>query len=127
MKGVIGLIFIVQCVNLLKAYDNATTDSIDYNYTNQSNTLLYDVTNVTDNTLIITPTFTNDVTTKDLVNRKIDGHQETLQIERINAMSCDIPQLPPEYRLWKGNETNEMLIPKKALEMNLFEFIFFFN
>ncbi|XP_044256484.1 delta and Notch-like epidermal growth factor-related receptor [Tribolium madens] len=31
--------------------------------------------------------------------------------EKIQALACDVPVLPTEYRIWKGNETHELLLP----------------
>lgn len=125
----INILFIIKYISILNAYDNnitttATstiiTENLDLNYTNQSSTtLLYDNNyNVNETTILITPTPTstsiNYNITKDIINGdKIqDLHQE--QIEKINSLSCNISQLPSEYRVWKGNETNEMIIPKKV-------------
>lgn len=116
MKYFVVTFFILHCVNYLTASnylnnENSTLESIDLNANiiNQSS-VVYDNTNVTDTTIIIT----NETTTKDAVG-KIDAHQDIHIDERFNVLSCDIPQLPSEYRIWKGNETYEMLIPKKVI------------
>lgn len=31
--------------------------------------------------------------------------------ERLEALDCDIPLLPAESRLWRGNETHELMLP----------------
>lgn len=31
--------------------------------------------------------------------------------ERLQALDCDIPLLPAESRLWRGNETHELMLP----------------
>ncbi|KAF2904396.1 hypothetical protein ILUMI_01786, partial [Ignelater luminosus] len=31
--------------------------------------------------------------------------------EKLQSLSCDLPLLPSESRLWKGNETHELLLP----------------
>ncbi|RZC36021.1 hypothetical protein BDFB_004401 [Asbolus verrucosus] len=31
--------------------------------------------------------------------------------EKLEALSCDLPLLPNDYRIWKGNETHELLLP----------------
>ncbi|XP_049771165.1 delta and Notch-like epidermal growth factor-related receptor, partial [Schistocerca cancellata] len=31
--------------------------------------------------------------------------------EKLESLSCDIPPLPSESRLWRGNETHELLLP----------------
>ncbi|CAH1377628.1 unnamed protein product [Tenebrio molitor] len=31
--------------------------------------------------------------------------------EKLEALACDLPLLPTEYRIWKGNETHELLLP----------------
>lgn len=31
--------------------------------------------------------------------------------EKIDSLSCDLPLLPSQYRIWKGNETHELLLP----------------
>lgn len=110
------ILLLIQFTNILNAYDNltTTTESIELNYTNQSTTLLYENFNVNDTTLLITPTSVNENVTKEVINEgKLDVNQE--QIEKIYSLSCNITSLTTDYRIWKGNETNEMLIPKKVL------------
>jgi hypothetical protein len=29
----------------------------------------------------------------------------------LESLSCDIPPLPTESRLWRGNETHELMLP----------------
>jgi hypothetical protein len=31
--------------------------------------------------------------------------------EKLESLSCDIPPLPTESRLWRGNETHELMLP----------------
>lgn len=31
--------------------------------------------------------------------------------EKLESLSCDIPSLPTESRLWRGNETHELMLP----------------
>jgi hypothetical protein len=31
--------------------------------------------------------------------------------EKLEFLSCDIPPLPTESRLWRGNETHELMLP----------------
>ena len=31
--------------------------------------------------------------------------------EKLESLSCDIPPLPSESRLWRGNETHELMLP----------------
>lgn len=113
MQHLIVILFFWHYVNNISAFvtlnnENSTSESIELNFTNQSSTP-YDNAETT----IIIPTTTND-TTKDVLIGKMDVRQEMHIDERINSLSCNMPQLPVECRIWKGNETNEMLIPKKV-------------
>lgn len=38
--------------------------------------------------------------------------------EKLQLLSCDLPLLPSESRLWKGNETHELLLPVKVSFFN---------
>lgn len=42
----------------------------------------------------------------------ITPHRVQTQLEeKLQTLSCDLPALPNESRLWKGNETHELLLP----------------
>ncbi|XP_017777386.1 PREDICTED: delta and Notch-like epidermal growth factor-related receptor, partial [Nicrophorus vespilloides] len=38
-------------------------------------------------------------------------HIPTLLEEKLDLLGCDLPLLPPQSRVWKGNETHELLLP----------------
>lgn len=118
MKGLI--IIVIHCVLNVKGLltlssENTTSELVELNFTNQLNTI-YE--NVTDTTMIMPITTTSNEKVK-VVLDKIDVRQEVHIDERISSLTCDMPQLPVEYRIWKGNETNEMLIPKKVFYFNI--------
>lgn len=91
--------------------------STDVNFANQTS-IIYDNANVTDT--IISTTIINETSAKDIQHSKTDGHQEHTLVmstqleEQLVTLSCDLPELPAGYRLWKGNETHELLLPRKA-------------
>lgn len=43
--------------------------------------------------------------------------------ERLQALDCDIPLLPAESRLWRGNETHELMLPITVSGFNLLMYL----
>lgn len=72
------------------------------------------------------PTTSQKVTTQEYVNTKSTlkssktpklsnpnstSHSITQLQDRLGAIDCDLPVLPRESRLWRGNETHELNLP----------------
>lgn len=45
------------------------------------------------------------------LERSYASHNPNRLDERLQALDCDIPLLPAESRLWRGNETHELNLP----------------
>ncbi|XP_067010904.2 delta and Notch-like epidermal growth factor-related receptor [Anabrus simplex] len=43
--------------------------------------------------------------------RPLQHRIPTSLMEKLESLSCDIPPLPSESRLWRGNETHELMLP----------------
>lgn len=51
------------------------------------------------------------------------AHSPARLQERLGAVDCDLPVLPRESRLWRGNETHELNLPVTVIRFNII-FIF---
>ncbi|XP_021942797.1 delta and Notch-like epidermal growth factor-related receptor isoform X2 [Zootermopsis nevadensis] len=66
-----------------------------------------------------TESYTSTMTTVDIITTMTTKHQPQPSAHRIpsrleeklESLSCDIPPLPTESRLWRGNETHELMLP----------------
>lgn len=60
-------------------------------------------------TVIMTSTTPSVATT---TTRPPTAHRIPTRLEeKLESLSCEIPQLPTESRLWRGNQTHELLLP----------------
>jgi len=49
------------------------------------------------------------------------GHLPTLLEERLDTLGCDISSLPPNAKIWRANQTEELLLPiQVGLFFNLY-------
>jgi len=57
-------------------------------------------------------TTTTRTTTTETHQQQLPAHRIPSRLEeKLESLSCDIPPLPTESRLWRGNETHELMLP----------------
>ncbi|XP_017768440.1 PREDICTED: uncharacterized protein LOC108556738 [Nicrophorus vespilloides] len=80
--------------------------------TEQSDLVSDEVEGVTDSTVPgISTNEPNISTTTPNTDYQPPRHIPTLLEEKLDLLGCDLPLLPPQSRVWKGNETHELLLP----------------
>jgi len=47
--------------------------------------------------------------------------------EKLQSLSCDIPPLPTESRLWRGNETHEVMLPITVSKPTIHRLLYLFG
>lgn len=59
-----------------------------------------------------TVTIANSIGTTTAQQPQPSAHRIPSRLEeKLESLSCDIPPLPTESRLWRGNETHELMLP----------------
>ncbi|KAK9758674.1 EGF-like domain [Popillia japonica] len=114
-----SILFQRQNVSSISITDSVTSNDTDISFNTETTTVTLETTALpakqpltgTPRTIPVTSASAT-VTAEESRSENLILHRIPTQLEeKLAALSCDLPLLPSESRLWNGNETHELLLP----------------